>query len=107
MKSFLAGFAALALVSGAALAQPAESSTTQTDTATTPDTAPGGMGASSQTRTSHSQDAYGDSKDTKSSSYQGPNGSASSSTSTNTVAAPPPPPTSTTTTTQSTTSESH
>jgi hypothetical protein len=91
MKTVSAGMTALTLWSGAALAQ----------TATPP------LGASSETKTVHTQDAYGDTRDSKSTTTQDAQGVTKDSQTTTTIAAPPPPPppaaTTTTTETQTTT----
>jgi hypothetical protein len=100
MKILLAGLAALSLASGAAWAQTASETTTTQQNTMAP-----AMGASSETRTTHVQDAYGDSKYSKSSTTQDANGVTKSTVTKTQIAAPPPPPvtTSTTTETQSTT----
>ena len=103
MRLFMAGAVALSLTSGVAFAQSASETTTTQETSPAPMApAPGTL---SETKTHHSDDGYGDTHDSKSTTYQNGAGVASESESTTTTAAPPPPPptTSTTTTTSQTT----
>ena len=105
MKAFLAGLATMTLVSGAAFAQTATESTTTTQESAPAIPAPA-PGVLSTTHESHAQDAYGDTKDSKSTSYRDSSGVARDSQTTTTTASPPPPPppvsTSTSTTTETT-----
>ena len=102
MKIFIAGAIALTLSSGVAFAQ------SSSETTTTQQTSPAPMapqpGTLSETKTKHSDDGYGDTHDSKSTTYQNGAGVAKESESTTTTAAPPPPPTTSTTTTTSQTS---
>jgi hypothetical protein len=93
MKIMLAAMTALALTSGAAFAQ------TATDATGAPP-----VSASTTTQTTHAQDAYGNTKDSKSTVYQDSTGAVAKESQTTTIIPPTPPPatsTTTTTTTQS------
>jgi hypothetical protein len=109
-----AAFAAAALAAGAAYAQTTTTSTTTqvyTPPAYVAQVTPAPVappeGTLSTTRETHSEDAYGDQRYSKTTTYRNSNGVAQDSkTVTTTVPAPPPPPVSTTTTTtESTTTE--
>jgi hypothetical protein len=104
MKTILACVTALTVISGAAMAQSYDSTTTQQTTVAPPP--PPAPGILSTTRTTHAEDAYGNSRSTKSTVYRDPNGVATESqTTTQQVAPPPPPPTTTTTSTTQWTSQ--
>ena len=91
MKTLLACVTAVTLVGGSALAQ----------TAAPP------LATSSETKTVHTQDAYGDTRDSKTTTTLDNQGVTKDSQTTTTIAAPPPPPpppvSTTTTETQTTT----
>ncbi len=99
-RNMYAALAALMLLSGTAAAQPAAYPNT-------PAIVPPPPGTLSVTREIHAADAYGNSTDSRSTTYRDSQGVASDKqTRTTTVTTPPPPPavtTSTTTTTQTTT----
>jgi len=93
----------LALGAGnAALAQDATETTTTQTTAVPPPPAPPPPGTLSTTHVVHAQDAYGDTKDAKSTTYRDSNGVVRDSQTTTTTAPPPPPPVTTSTTTTDT-----
>ncbi len=95
----------LALGAGnAALAQESsETTTTQTTAVPPPAPMPPPPGTLSTTHVVHAQDAYGDTRDSKSTTYRDSNGVARDSQTTTTSAPmPPPPPVTTSTTTTDT-----
>jgi hypothetical protein len=105
MKIVLAGITALMLTSGVAMAQSATESTTTTTQDVAPPPPPPPTGVLSTTHEVHARDAYGDSKDAKSTTYRDDNGVSRESQSTTTRVAPPaPPPVTSSTSTSSTSS---
>jgi hypothetical protein len=101
-----AAVTALTLGGGAAMAQTATDTTTTQTNMSQPDPAAPPAGTLSTTHVQKAQDAYGNSVDSKSTSYRDSTGVAQdSSTTTKTMAAPPPPPVSSTTSTTTETTD--